>query len=116
MTNEQNPVNPPAAPEVVKPRRTRRPMAPTRKSDHHAAKAALEAFWKTNPEKAAEWTALYPDTQVRVLSNLLLDYIPGFLQNPFADVAACDELLRKASIAAGGPKAFRKANKALAHA
>ena len=96
-----------------KPRKPRTKMTEEHKSDHHKAKDLLVAYFAQNKGVEALWTGLFPGKQVRVLSNLLLDYVPGYLEAfsavpPSPDVVArCEEVLRNA---APNPIEFRKKN------
>lgn len=87
-------------------------MPDTRKADHHTAKDLLEAYFAANPAVKDAWTGLFPGKQTRVLSNLLLDYVPNFISAFQAGatpefLAQCDALLR----AATDVTAYRKANR-----
>lgn len=122
MTNESNPV-PVAESATVessappkKPRAPHRRMTDDRKADHHRARDAFEQFVRDFPDVGSAWTGMYPDRQTRILSNLLLDYVPDFIakisQRPFdaAFVQSCGEVL---AAAASDVKAYRKANLSL---
>ncbi|TXH14510.1 MAG: hypothetical protein E6R03_08970 [Hyphomicrobiaceae bacterium] len=111
MTTETNSVTP----EVVvekKPRKPRTKMTDDRKGAHHRAKDLLVAYFTQNKGVEVVWTGLFPGKQVRVLANLLLDYVPGFLDAfsgvPTPEVVAhCEQVLRNAST---NPVEFRKKN------
>ena len=108
----------PTTESTEKVRRTRKPMPEDRKSAHHKASALLESFFTASPATATKWSGMFQGPngkpkQLRVLANLLLDYVPGFLES-FSDtpdaalVAACETVLTNAS---ADPAAYRKANK-----
>lgn len=99
-------------PEVVKIPRTRRKMDLDRKANHHKARELMEAHLATDSVAKNTWLGLFPGKQVRVVSNLLLDYVPGFVgfAVPFTaeQAATCLAVLQAA---ASDTKAYRKANK-----
>ena len=103
--------------QVEKAKRTRRPMALDRKADHHKAKDLLLAFFKNDPSWESDWMGLFSEKkQVRVLSNLLLDYVPGFLSAfetlpaPADIVQQCRDVL---TAAAPDVAAYRKTHKSI---
>lgn len=110
MTTENTTVTP----EVVVEKKARKPrtkMSDDRKGAHHKAKDLLVAYLDSNPAVKATWTGLFPGKQIRVVANLLLDYVPGYLDAfsgvPAPEVvAACEQVLRNA---ASNPD-FRKKN------
>lgn len=97
-------ITPPAAETPQTRRRSDKPrkkMSEARKADHHIARELVEKFFAANPEVAARWKSFYEGKQLRVISNLLLDYIPGFIpafQSGATPelLAQCEELLVKA--------------------
>jgi hypothetical protein len=121
MTTEYtNPESQAASETSDKPKRTRKPMDAARKQDHHTARELLTSYFSANSAMKEKWTKLFTGAdgkvrQVRVISNLLLDYVPSFLKAfsstpDAAMVAACEAVLTNA---ATDPAAYRKANKPL---
>lgn len=97
---------------VEKVRKPRAKMEQIRKDEHLGAKEGLLKLFEKNPDIKAKWTSLpiFADKQVRVISNVLLDYIPGFVSfindaTP-EQIAQCDALLTSIN----DLTAYRKAN------
>ncbi len=88
---------------LTKPRRTRALMLPDRKSEHHEAKRLLAGFFNQDAAVRAEWEGLFPGKQLRVIANLLLDYVPAFLPAfrelppPPAILEECRKVLQNAA-------------------
>lgn len=123
MTTENLNVTPePVVDPSMPVRRTRRKsdkprkkMTDARKADHHVARDLVVAAFAANPALKEEWTSLFPGRQLRVISNLLLDYVPSFVATFQAGassefIARCSAFLREVSI---DVPAYRKNHKTL---